>query len=50
MKKLGDGTFFYGGRRPKYLEMHQKNGIVDFYCSQEEFICYWVRYFDLDTD
>ena len=24
--------------------------MVDFYCSQEEFICYWVLYFDLDTD
>ena len=30
--------------------MHQEKGVVDFYCSQEEFVCYWVRYFDLDTD
>ena len=34
----------------QYLEMHQEKGVVDFYCSQEEFVCYWVRYFDLDTD
>ena len=49
MKKLGDGHFSMVAG-DQYLEMHQKNGIVDFYCSQEEFICYWVRYFDLDTD
>lgn len=34
----------------QYLEMYQKDGVVDFCCSQEEFICYWVLYFDLDTD
>ena len=34
----------------QYLEMRQMGGVVDFYCSQEEFICYWVLYFDLDTD
>ena len=37
-------------RRPVSGKCTKKNGVVDFCCSQEEFICYWVRYFDLDTD
>ena len=49
MKKLGDGHFSMVAG-DQYLEMRQNGGVVDFYCSQEEFICYWVRYFDLDTD
>ena len=49
MKKLGDGHFSMVAG-DQYLEMRQKGGVVDFYCSQEEFICYWVLYFDLDTD
>ena len=49
MKKLGDGHFSMVAG-DQYLEMYQKGGVVDFYCSQEEFICYWVMYFDLDTD
>lgn len=49
MKKLGDGHFSMVAG-DQYLEMRQNGGVVDFYCSQEEFICYWVLYFDLDTD
>ena len=49
MKKLGDGHFSMVAG-DQYLEMYQKDGVVDFCCSQEEFICYWVLYFDLDTD
>ena len=49
MKKLGDGHFSMVAG-DQYLEMYQKDGVVEFCCSQEEFICYWVLYFDLDTD
>ena len=49
MRKLGDGHFSMVAG-DQYLEMYQKDGVVDFCCSQEEFICYWVLYFDLDTD
>ena len=49
MKKLGEGRYsLIAG--DQYLEMRQDKGVVDFYCSQEEFVCYWVGYFDLDTD
>ena len=34
----------------KYIKMTQKDSIVDFYCSDAEFICYWVPYFDIDAD
>ena len=34
----------------QYLKMTQDGGIVNFHCSDMEFICYWVLYFDLDTD
>lgn len=49
MKKLGDGHFSMVAG-DQYLEMHQKDGVVDFCCSQEEFICVtgcfiliWIR-------
>ncbi|MBU5480807.1 DNA-3-methyladenine glycosylase family protein [Blautia sp. MSJ-19] len=34
----------------KYLKMSQQGSIVNFYCSDMEFICYWVPYFDIDAD
>lgn len=34
----------------KYLKMAQEGSIVNFYCSDMEFICYWVPYFDIDAD
>lgn len=34
----------------KYLKMSQEGSIVNFYCSDMEFICYWVPYFDIDAD
>ena len=34
MKKLGDGHFSMVAG-DQYLEMRQKGGVVDFYCSQE---------------
>ena len=34
----------------KYLKMTQEGSIVNFYCSDMEFICYWVPYFDIDAD
>ena len=29
----------------KYLKISQAGSIVNFYCSDMEFICYWVPYF-----
>lgn len=34
----------------KYLEISQQGTIVDFQCSDAELVCYWVPYFDLDSD
>ena len=34
----------------KYLEITQEGTIVTFHCSEEEFLFFWVLYFDLDTD
>ena len=34
----------------QYLKMTQDGGIVNFHCSDMEFICYWVPYFDIDAD
>lgn len=48
MRKLGDGHFSMVAG-DQYLEMYQKDGVVDFCCSQEEFIvtgCFiliWIR-------
>ena len=34
----------------KYVEVRQKGQIVDFDCSQEDFLFFWIPYFDLDAD
>ena len=34
----------------KYLKISQAGSIVNFYCNDVEFICYWVPYFDIDSD
>ena len=34
----------------QYLKMTQDGGIVNFHCSDMEFICYCVPYFDIDAD
>ena len=34
----------------KYLKISQAGSIVNFYCSDVEFICYWVPYCDIDSD
>ena len=34
----------------KYLELTQERGIVSFFCPEEDFIFFWIRYFDLDCD
>ena len=34
----------------KYLKISQQGTIINFYCSDMEFICYWVPYFDIDAD
>lgn len=49
MKKIGDHTYsLVAGNQ--YLEITQKGTIVDFHCSDVELICFWVPYFDLDSD
>ena len=49
MKKTGEYTYsLVAGNQ--YLEISQKGSIVDFNCSDTELICFWVPYFDLDTD
>lgn len=34
----------------KHLKVNQDGTIVNFDCSDVEFLCYWVPYFDLDAD
>lgn len=34
----------------KYLKISQEGSIVNFFCSDMEFLCYWVPYFDIDAD
>lgn len=36
--------------RDKYLELTQERGIVNFFCAEEDFIFFWIRYFDLDCN
>lgn len=33
-----------------YLEVDQEGPIVNFHCSDTEFFCVWIPYFDLDND
>ncbi|GAB6105115.1 MAG: DNA-3-methyladenine glycosylase family protein [Blautia sp.] len=49
MKKIGEHTYSLVAG-DQYLEITQKGTIVDFHCSDVELICFWVPYFDLDTD
>lgn len=47
MRKLGDGHFSMVAG-DQYLEMYQKDGVVDFCCSQEDLsvlglILIWIR-------
>lgn len=34
----------------KYLEITQEGRVVTFHCSEEDFLFFWVLYFDLDSD
>ena len=34
----------------RYLKMEQKGAVVDFHCSDAEFLGIWITYFDLDND
>lgn len=34
----------------RYLELTQERGIVNFFCPEEDFIFFWIQYFDLDCD
>ncbi len=49
MKEAGENVYeLIAG--DKYLKISQQGTIVNFYCSDMEFICYWVPYFDIDAD
>jgi N-glycosylase/DNA lyase len=49
MREIEENTFeLVAG--DKYLRASQEGSIVDFECSDMEFICYWVPYFDIDAD
>lgn len=49
MKKIGENRFAVHAA-DRYLEIEQENTIVTFHCQEEEFLVFWVSYFDLDTD
>ena len=34
----------------RFLELSQERGVVNFDCSEEEFLSFWITYFDLDCD
>lgn len=47
MEQIGDNRYrVIAG--DKYLELTQEDGIVNFFCPEEEFIFFWISYFDLD--
>lgn len=49
MRRKGEYSFsLVAGDR--YLELTQRGTIVDFGCSDAEFLCFWLPYFDLDAD
>ena len=49
MNQIGDDRYrVIAG--DKYLELTQERGIVNFFCPEEDFIFFWIRYFDLDHD
>lgn len=49
MDKTGENTYtLIAGDR--YLKVDQHGTIVNFYCSDTEFLGLWVPYFDLDND
>lgn len=49
MKKIGEGRFAVNAA-DKYLELAQEKTIVTFFCTEPDFLFFWVSYFDLDTD
>lgn len=49
MKQLDEGRFSVIAA-DKYLEITQDKTIVTFDCPEEDFLFFWVLYFDLDTD
>lgn len=49
MKKSGENRFTVIAG-DKYLEVIQEGSIVNFDCREEDFILFWIPYFDLDTD
>ena len=49
MDQIGDNRYRVIAR-DKYLELTQERGIVNFFCAEEDFIFFWIRYFDLDCN
>lgn len=47
MKQIGENRYAVNAG-DKYLELTQENGIVNFFCPEEEFLFFWIAYFDLD--
>lgn len=49
MEEIEDGRYrVIAG--DKYLELTQDKGIVNFFCKEEDFLFFWIRYFDLDCN
>lgn len=48
MEQIGENRYAVTAG-DKYLELTQENGIVNFFCPEEEFLFFWISYFDLDS-
>lgn len=49
MKKLEDGHFAVLAS-DKYAELYQQDKVITFDCPEEDFLFFWISYFDLDND
>ena len=49
MKKLEEGHFAVIAS-DKYAELYQQGKVITFDCAEEEFLFFWISYFDLDND
>lgn len=49
MKKLDDNRFCVIAA-DMYTEITQEGSLITFHCPEEEFLCFWISYFDLDAD
>jgi N-glycosylase/DNA lyase len=49
MKQIGENRFCVTAA-DRYVEIEQEGSLLTFYCSDAEFIVFWVSYFDLESD